>query len=491
MAVLGPALVGALQRILGLEGPYPLTSARLVEAFGGRASITGKQITPDVALGITAVKACVQVLCDNVASLPVPIYRRLDGGGKERATEHPLYRILHEEPNPWMTPYQLKETLMGHLLLWGNAFANIERRSDGQARYLWPLRPDGVERIGRSQSGELRYLYRVPTNNPTGSLLDDTAKPGDLVEIPQRNMLHIRGLSSNGVIGYSPISLHREALGLALAAEEYGARFYGNDARPGGILKTAGKLGETAAANLKRSWNEAHQGLTQSHRVAVLEDGVEWQAIGVPPEDAQFLETRNFQITEISRIFRVPPHKISDLNRATYSNVDKQEQMFMIDSLRPWLVRWEGQITKDLILPADRPRYFAEFLMEAQWRADIKTRYDAYAKGKQWGWLSTNDIREFENMNPVEGGDDYWMPVNVQAMGGNPVPAMQPAAKSEPKESESDDRSFERMIQDVMSNRTVRRRIERDEEGRIAAVIETQVPPRPDDSLVIPTNGTK
>ncbi len=455
MAILGPALANAVQRILGLEGPYPLTSARLVEAFGGRQSITGAHLTPELALGITAVKACVQVLADNVASLPIPVYRRLEGRGKERATDHPLYRILHEEPNPWMTPYQIKETLMGHLLLWGNAFASIERWTSGnlagQARYLWPLRPDGVERIGRAQNGELRYLYRVPTNNPSGALMDDTGKPGELVEIPQRDMLHIRGLSSNGVVGYSPIALHRESLGLAMAAEEYGSRFFGQDARPGGILKTAGKLGETAANNLKQSWNEAHQGLTGSHRVAVLEDGVEWQAISIPPNDAQFLETRQFQLTEISRIFRVPPHKISDLNRATYSNVDKQEQMFMIDSLRPWLVRWEEQITKDLILPSERSRYFAEFLMEAQWRADIKTRYDAYSKGKQWGWLSTNDIREFENMNPVPDGDMYWMPVNVQAMGGTNVPSMQ-AAPTEEDEEESV-RAFERMLTQVMERR--------------------------------------
>lgn len=476
LAILAPALAGLLQRILPLEGPYPLTASRLVEALGGGASVTGRSVTPELSLSIAAVWACVRVICDNVASLPIHLLRRLDERGKDRATSHPLYRLLHDEPNPWMTPFTFKETLQGHLLLWGNAYAEIVRDRAGQPVALWPLRPPDVYAIKRAASGELLYTYRVPMRG--GTVLDQTGMPqaGEIVEIPQRDMFHLRGLSGNGVVGYSPITLHREALGLALAAEEYGARFFGNNARPGGVLQAKGRLRADAVASLKESWETAHRGLSEAHRVAILEEGIEWKQVGIPPEDAQFLETRQFQLTEISRIFRVPPHKISDLNRATYSNVDKQEQQFMLDALRPWLVRWEEQISKDLIVPRERASYFAEFLMEAQWRADIKTRYDAYSKGRQWGWLSANDIREFENMNPVEGGDDYWMPVNVQAMGGKTVEPMQPAAGADDEDSRRYE--YERLLREVMSTRSVRRRIERDEEGRISAVIETPVLPR-------------
>lgn len=412
MGVIG----GLLQRALPLEGPYPLTSRRITDALGGRPSITGATVNEQSVLGITAVYSCVRVLSDSVASLPLLVYERVNRG-KERAVDHPLYRILHEEPNPWMTPYQLKETLMAHLCLWGNAYCSIERDGAGTVVALWPLRPSDMVRIEPSLSGGLIYTYNLP-------------RGGGLTQIAQRDILHIRGLSPDGIRGYSPIHLHRESLGLAMAAEEFGARFFGNQARPGGVLQTKSRLSPKGAANLKESWEEAHRGLTNAHRIAILEEGVEWKAIGLPPNDAQWMETRQFQLNETSRIFRVPPHKISDLNRATYSNVDKQEQMYKGDSLEPWLVRIEEQIHLSTFTAQERRRYYPEFLMDAQWRADIQTRYAAYARGKQWGWLSTNDIREMENMNPIADGDDYWQPVNMVPVGAESVApvAEQPAA---------------------------------------------------------------
>lgn len=428
-------ITSVLQRVLPLEGPYPLTADRLVAALGGRPSVTGKAVTPEGSLGIPAVYSCVRVLTDNVASLPLLLLRRLPGRGKERAVEHPLYALLHDSPNPYMTAYQFKETLMGHLLLWGNAYAEIVRdQSTGQVVALYPLRPNDMTTIAPSSAGPLIYTYRLP-------------KSGRTVELRQDQVLHLRGLSHDGIRGYSPITLHREALGLTLAAEEYGARWFGNSAQPGGVLQAKTRLKPEALINLKNSWEEAHRGLEQSHRVAILEEGVEWKQVGLPPGDAQFMETRQFQLTEVSRLFRVPPHKISDLNRATYSNVDKQEQQFMLDCLRPWLVRWEQQISKDLLTQLERRDYFAEFLMDAQWRADIRTRYQAYAMGRQWGWLSANDVRDFEGMNPIaDGGDEYLVPVNMTeagSLGGTPMtpePEAIRALLAEARESLDDER---------------------------------------------------
>lgn len=418
-------ITSLITRALPLEGPYPLTAQRLVDALGGRTSITGRAVNEQSALSISAVYSCVRVLADSVAALPLQLLRRIDRG-KELAQDHPLYRVLHEEPNPWMTPYTLKETLMGHVLLWGNAYCEIVRDSFGRPIQLWPLRPNDMVRIGRSATGELLYTYRLPNRTEAAYTIDQM--PSNFTELPQRSIFHLRGLSPDGVRGYSPITLHREALGLAMAGEEYRARFFSNSAIPEGVLEAKTRLSDAAIKHITDSWRAAHQGLTEAHRVAILEEGVEWKATGMPAGDMQWIEGQQFQLTEVSRIFRVPPHKISDLNRATYSNVDKQEQQFKGDSLEPWLVRIEEQMSLSLLTPAERVSLFAEFKMDAQWRADIRTRYEAYARGKQWGWLSTNDIRGFENMNPVEGGDEYWQPVNMMDIGDQPPEAVTAAS---------------------------------------------------------------
>ena len=405
---------GVLERALPLEGPYPLTAARLVEVFGGQRSTAGKSVNIESALGITAVYACVRVLADGVAALPLPLYRRLPRG-KERAPDHPLYRLLHDQPNPWMTPYTLKETLMGHVLLRGNAYANIVRDRSGYPVELWPLRPASMLDIRESESGQLIYLYRVPG--------------GEAVKIPQSEMFHIRGLSPDGLRGYSPITVHREAMGLTMAEEEFGARFFSNGAIPQGVLQAKARLSKTAVDNLRESWNAAHQGLSQSHRVAILEEGVEWKATGVAMEDAAWLAGRTFQLDEMCRIFRVPPHKVYELTRATFSNITDQELQFQGDSLVPWLVRLEEQVNISLLSPSDRRIYYAEFLVDAALRADISKRYEAYFRARQGGWMNSNEIRERENLNPFEGGDDYWQPVNMVAINGEPSPNTSPPSQ--------------------------------------------------------------
>jgi HK97 family phage portal protein len=373
----------------------------LVEALGGGKAASGVTVNENTALKSTAVFACVRILAETVASLPLPVYRRLPGGGKERATDHYLYPLLHDQPNPEMTSFEFRETLMGHLALWGNAYAEIQRNGAGEVVALWPLRPDRM-RVSRDDQG-LQYKYTLPD--------------GTTAVLRQRNIMHIRGLSGDGLVGYSPIRMAREAIGLALATEEFGARFFGQGSRPSGVLEHPGKLSKEAKENLRESWERMHSGLSGAHRIAILEEGMKWTQIGIPPEDAQFLETRKFQVTEIARIFRIPPHMLADLERATFSNIEHQSIEFVVHTIRPWLVRWEQAFKRDLFLPGEREIYFAEFLVDGLLRGDIESRYRAYATARQWGWMSANDVRELENMNPIPGGDVYLIPLNMVPAG--------------------------------------------------------------------------
>lgn len=345
-----------------------------------------------------AVFGAVRILAESVASLPLPLYQRLANGGKERATDHPLYPILHDLPNPEMTSYQFRETLMGHAALWGNAFAEIELARGGWVRGLWPLRPDLV--IVRRINRRLVYDILMPK--------------GPNVRLPWERVMHIPAFGTDGVVGYSPIALARQAVGLALGTEEFGARFFGNGARPGVVLEHPGQLSPEAHERLKKSIETRHQGLSNAHRLMILEEGMGLNEVGIPPEDAQFLETRKFQVAEIARLYRIPPHMLADLERATFSNIEQQSLEFVIFTLHPWLVRWEQAIGRDLLTVIERPTYFAEHLVAGLLRGDTKSRYEAYSIGRQNGWLSANDIRKLENMNPVAGGDSYLVPLNMQ-----------------------------------------------------------------------------
>jgi len=391
-------ILSALFERRSLEDPaQPITSSTVIEALSGPPSVTGRHVTPDSAMRVSAVFACVRVLAETISSLPLHVYRRLDGGGKERDPEHPLYRVLHDLPNPEMTSVELRENLVGHVALRGNAYCEIERDGEGNVRALWPLRPDRVRVEPRN--GRRYYVVDVPGGPPQG--------------LEPEKVWHIRGFGTRADSGLSPIACARESVGLALATEEYGARFYANDSRPGGVLKHPGKLSPEGAKNLKQSWEAAHGGLSNAHRVAVLEEGVEWQAIGIAPEDAQYLEMRQYQVLEIARLFRVPPHLIGDLSRATYANIEHQSIEFVTHTIRPWLVRIEQAIARDLFRENERSTWFAEHLVDGLLRGDIQSRYNAYAQARQNGWMSANDIREIENMNPVDGGDIYLVPLNM------------------------------------------------------------------------------
>jgi HK97 family phage portal protein len=346
--------------------------------------------------------ACVRVLSETLASLPLVFYERLDRG-KRRAPDHPLYTLLHDAPNPEQTSFEFRLVLMAHLALWGNGYAQIEYDAGGEVTELWPLRPDRMLEIRRVQ-GRKMYHYQLAN--------------GEMQWIPGERIWHLRTLGTNGSTGLSMIQLHKQGIGLGLATEQYGGAFFGNNAVPSGLLTYPGELSEEAANRLRAGFEGAHKGLSKAHRVALLEEGLTYQQVGVPPEDAQFLETRLFQKREIASIYRVPPHLIGDLERATFSNIEHQSIEFVSYTMLPWFVNWEQSIKQNLMLGRDRARYFAEFLTAALERGDIKSRYEAYAQGRQNGWLSANDIREMENLNPVEGGDIYLVPLNMVAVGG-------------------------------------------------------------------------
>lgn len=359
---------------------------------------SGVSVTPMKAMHHSAVYACVRILAETVASLPLIMYERLDRG-KRRAADHSLYELLKNRPNDLMTSFEYREALQGHLGLWGNAYSEIEYDPSGRIEALWPLRPDGMLEIAKAPDGRWVYHYQLPS--------------GEQRWLQDFRVWHLRGLGSDGRIGYSPIRLMRYAIGLGMAAEEYGARFFSGDATASVVLSHPNKLTDDAYERIKGSWRENHGGLEKKHRVDILEEGMTVEKISIPPDDAQFLETRKFQLQEVARMYRIPPHMLADLDRATFSNIEHQSLEFVMHTARPWLVRWEQSIVHSLMLEKDRARFFPEFLVDGLLRGDIVARYGAYAQGRLNGWLSANDIRELENMNPVEGGDVYLVPLNM------------------------------------------------------------------------------
>lgn len=372
--------------------------------FGRTTS--GKTVNERTALQTTAVYACVRILSETIASLPLHVYRYTEGG-KAKDTGHVLYTLLHDEPNPDMTSFVFRETLMSHLLIWGNAYSQILRDRSGQVIGLYPLLPDQMS-VHRSEKGKLYYVYnRYEEDNP------NFQEKGSIV-LSQEEVLHIPGLGFDGLIGYSPIALAKNAVGMTLACEEYGASFFGNGANPGGVLEHPGILKDPA--KVRDSWNAVYQGTRNAHKVAVLEEGMSYKQIGIPPEEAQFLETRKFQVNEIARLFRIPPHMVGDLEKSSFSNIEQQSLEFVKYTLDPWVVRFEQALKKSLLLPEEKKTHFIKFNVDGLLRGDYQSRMNGYAIGRQNGWLSTNDIRELEELNPIppeEGGDLYLINGNM------------------------------------------------------------------------------
>ena len=367
--------------------------------FGRTTS--GKPVNERTAMQTTAVYACVRILAEAIASLPLHVYEYQDDGGKKLVHDHPLYYLLHDEPNPEMTSFVFRETLMSHLLIWGNAYAQIIRDGAGRVLGLYPLLPDKME-VQRDDRGNIYYVYsRNSDENPM-------FKEYGNIKLKAEDVLHIPGLGFDGLIGYSPIAMAKNAVGMTLACEEYGASFFANGANPGGVLEHPGVLKDPS--KVRESWNSVYRGVNNAHKIAVLEEGMKYQQIGIPPEESQFLETRKFQINEIARLYRIPPHMVGDLDKSSFSNIEQQSLEFVKYTLDPWVIRWEQSLQRSLLLPGEKGKYFIKLNVDGLLRGDYQSRMNGYAVGRQNGWFSANDIREMENMNPIpdeEGGNLY------------------------------------------------------------------------------------
>lgn len=367
--------------------------------FGRTTS--GKPVNERTAMQTTAVYACVRILAEAVASLPLHVYEYQDDGGKKLVHDHPLYYLLHDEPNPEMTSFVFRETLMSHLLIWGNAYAQIIRDGAGRVLGLYPLLPDKMD-VQRDDRGNIYYVYsRNSDENPM-------FKEYGNIRLKAEDVLHIPGLGFDGLIGYSPIAMAKNAVGMTLACEEYGASFFANGANPGGVLEHPGVLKDPS--KVRESWNSVYRGVSNAHKIAVLEEGMKYQQIGIPPEEAQFLETRKFQVNEIARLYRIPPHMVGDLDKSSFSNIEQQSLEFVKYTLDPWVIRWEQSLQRSLLLPGEKGKYFIKLNVDGLLRGDYQSRMNGYAVGRQNGWFSANDIREMENMNPIpdeEGGNLY------------------------------------------------------------------------------------
>lgn len=380
-----------------LLGPRSTASAdaleRVLRGAYGVVTRSGAAVSPDSAMRVATVYACVRVLAEDIAAMPLILYRRTKDGGKERAIEHPLYRIMRQRWNRRHTAFEGKEFAQGCLGLRGNAYALINR-AGGVVRELIPIRPDRVTVI---DNGDLTARYKVA---------------GAADEYTDREILHLRGLSTDGFMGLGPIAVGRESIGLAMAMQDHGAALFRNGARPGGVLQHPEKISKEAAERLKASVEDAVSGENLG-RLLLLEEGVTWAKVGIDPKDGQFLESRKFQRSEIAAFFRMPLHKIGDLERATFSNIEHQSLEYVTGTLLSWMIRWEQRCNESLLTEREQDEYFFEHLVDALLRGDTKSRYEAYRMAILDGWMNRNEVRQRENLNPKPGLDEFYEPSNV------------------------------------------------------------------------------
>ncbi len=381
------------------------TSGSAYRFFNGMSS-AGKHVNERTAMQTSAVYACVRVISESVASLPLHLYKYDEHGGKEKAIKHSLYYLLHDAPNPEMTAYSFFETALTHLLLWGNFYSQIIRNGKREIVALYPLLPDRM-RVDRDSKGQLYYEYTVSKD-------DAPINKGSSVILHPDDVLHVPGLSFDGLVGYSPIAMAKNAIGLGIAAEEYGSKFFANGAAPSGVLEHPGILKDPA--KIRDSWTATFGGSSNSNKIAVLEEGMKYTPISINPSEAQFLETRAYQLRDICRIYAVPPHLVADLERSTFSNIEHQSLEYVIYTLRPWLTRLEQSMSKRLLNDEEKGSYIIKFNVDGLLRGDYQSRMQGYAIARQNGWMSANDIRELENLDRIPeelGGDLYLINGNM------------------------------------------------------------------------------
>ena len=383
-----------LQGLKGVRTTLADPDAWLTTALTGGTSYSGKSVTPDNSMELIPVYSAVSLLAGAVGSIPLKVYKDIDNA-RATAEDYVQWELLHDNPNPEMAADEVWEMVTAHLLLWGNAFLAKERNKNGQVTALWPLKPSRCA-VGREAG---KRFFSVDNNGK---------------RYTEKDILHIRGLGLDGIVGLSPIQLARQSLGKDLALEEFGGRFWSNSAHPQGVLEHPNKLNEEAAGRLKAAWHDAHGGLAKSSKIAVLEEGMSWKATGMPLEDAQFIETQKFSLLQIALLFRVPPHMIGAQvgDSMTYATVEGQSIDFVRWSLRRWLKRIEGSLKRDQGILKPVKGLYAEFLTDDLLRGETKSRYEAYAEGIGSRFLTVNEVRAKENMPPVPGGDDFTGKVN-------------------------------------------------------------------------------
>ena len=379
--------------------------------FGGGTSGAGVTVTPAIAMESTAFGPGVRVIAEDLGSLPCFIYRRLADGGREPDPDHHLYPILHDVANDETDAGALIETVTAWSAGRGRGYAEIVHNGAGKVTALWQVPPERVTPM-RVQEGDAPAELVFHVKLPAGQR---TADGRDFYFLTRERIFRLNGISLDGVSGLNPAEQYREAIGLTIALERHGAKFFGNGAAPGGVIEHPDKLGDVAYARLKAAWEARHKGIENAHRVAILEEGMTWKATTLQNDHAQFLESRKFQLREGARIHRVKPHKVGDLEDATFSNIEHESIDHVVSTIRPWAVRWERAIRHQLLTPEERRTHYAEFKLEALLRGDTKTQFEAFAIGRQWGWLSTDDVREKLNMNPLPDGQGkvYLIPQNM------------------------------------------------------------------------------
>jgi len=362
----------------------------------GAQSNAGVNVNTENALTSSAVFNAVALIAGTVASLPLHLMRRR-GEGNSTATDKSLYSVLHTAANPEMTAMVLRETMTAHLLTWGNCYAEVVRDGYNNVIELWPIPPNRMK-VER-QNGKLTYIINMGAEEHT---------------LRRENVLHIPGLGFNGIQGYSVITMAQESIGLGMAMEEFGARWFGSGTHPGVIVSHPGKLSQDAHDNLKGDLVNKYSGLGKSHRLLLLEEGMKIEDVGVPPEDSQFLQSRQFQITDIARWFNLPPHKLKDLTKSSFSNIEQEQISFVTDSILPWLIRLESNYNMQLLTPGERANHlYFKHVVEGLLRGDAESRGKFYNQMFMIGAMSINDIRAKEEMNPIENGDETFVPMNM------------------------------------------------------------------------------
>jgi HK97 family phage portal protein len=392
---------------------------------GGEPTTSGIHVTADSAMRQSAaVWACVRNRADDIGKVPCILYRKLPDGGKERADDHPLYNLIRYQPNPYQTAFEFKQLMQAWMDLEGNAYG-VKEYVRGKIVAIHPAHPHCVTVLRVPGTSELFYKVQLPGE--------------EAQTIPAEGIVHLRGLTLNGYVGVSPITYHRETIGLAIGAQRYGAAFFGNSAQPNGALKVPHLLEPAAADKLRADWEQKFRGAENAHRLAIFDGGMEWVQTGMNNVDAQYLEARKFQNQQIYALYRMPPHKVGDLDRSTNNNIEHQALEYVGDCLMPEFTRWEQALRRDLLTDAEQKSYFFEFMTNALLRGDFASRMAGYAIARNWGIYSADDVRDFENMNRLPNGKGaiYLQPLNMVEAGAPPTPkVIPPLPEADPDEPE-------------------------------------------------------